>query len=57
MIEKKNQINECNDKITGLRQDAQNLNNQIGQEKSILINLEDEEAKKEKEAQIKNIEI
>ncbi len=56
IVEKKNQIIESNDKITGLKQDAQNLNNQIGQEKSILISLEDEEAKKEKEAQIKDIE-
>lgn len=56
IVEEKTQINESNDKITGLRQDAQNMNNQIGLEKSILINLEDEEAKKEKETQIKNIE-
>ena len=56
IVEKKNNIVESNDKIAGLKQDSQNLNDQIGQEKSILINLVDEEAKKEKEAQIKDLE-
>jgi len=56
IVEEKNRIAENNDKITGLKQDAQNLNDQIGKEKSILISLEDEEAKKAKETQIKNLE-
>ncbi len=56
IVDKKNLIVESNDKITGLKQDVQNMNNQIGLEKTVLISLEDEQAKKEKEIQIKNIE-
>lgn len=56
IVGKKNLIVESNDKIAGLKQDAQNMNNQIGLEKTVLMSLEDEEAIKEKEAQIKDIE-
>jgi hypothetical protein len=45
-----------NDKITLLKQDAQNLNNKIGVEKNTLMNLSDEEAIKAKESDIKDLE-
>ena len=49
-------ILEFEDKIALLKTDASNLNDQIGQEKTLLIGLKDEEAKKAKEEQIKDLE-
>jgi DNA repair exonuclease SbcCD ATPase subunit len=56
IVEEQNNILNYNDKIDLLKQDASFLNDQIGQENKTLLSLKDEEAKKEKESQIKNIE-
>jgi chromosome segregation ATPase len=56
IVEEQNDILSNNDKIELLKNDASNINSQIGDEKEILLGLKDDEAKKEKEAQIKDLE-
>lgn len=56
IVEENSNILQYNDKIALLKQDAQNINDQLGKEKPILLSIKDEEAKKVKEAEIKNLE-
>ncbi len=56
IVEEQNEILGCNDKIELLKSDASTLNNQIGDENEILLGLKDDEAKKTKEAHIKDLE-
>jgi DNA repair exonuclease SbcCD ATPase subunit len=56
IVGEEKQIQENNDEIPILKEKAQNLNTQIGSENSVLVSLKDEEAIKEKEKYIKDLE-
>jgi hypothetical protein len=56
IVEENNDIVSHEDKIEMMKTDASNLNDQIGQERKTLLGLKDEEAKKLKEDQIKDLE-